>query len=393
MADIWSNWSGSATASPSALHFARSVDDVAAVVADAADRGRSVRAAGSGHSHYPLVPTDDVIVDLSALVGVGAVNGNRAWVGAGTTIAGLGPLLAGHGLALHNQGDIDRQTIAGAVATGTHGTGRSLQNLSAAVTAIRLATATGEVITVDGDHPAFVAARLNLGALGVVTEVELETLPRYRLADRVELLEYARVRHAAITEPGAVRHFEFFWFPEHDRAAAKWIDETDEPPVYPIKAEGHRVGWSHEVLPSHRPDRHVEMEYAVPIDGSLDCMDEIRALVQSRFGDLTWPIEYRTLAADDVALSTADGRDVATISLHQGIGLPAEPLFRAAEEIFARYDGRPHWGKVHYLDGDELARRHPQWSQWWAARDALDPAGVFLNAELAAWRPGGATSP
>ncbi len=386
MAEDWTNWSGSATASPSVLHFARSIDDVAALVVDAAANGRTVRAVGSAHSHYPLVPTDGIIVDLSALVGVGPVNGTRAWVRAGTTIAALGPLLAGHGLALHNQGDIDRQAIAGAVATGTHGTGLGLRNLSAAVTAVRLVTATGEVVTVDADHPAFVAARLNLGALGVVVDVELETRPRYRLADRIELLDYDAVRRAAGTEPSLARHFEFFWFPEHDRAAAKWITGTDDSATYPIGAEGHRRGWSHEVLPSHRPDRHVEMEYAVPLDGSLDCLDEIRALIQSRFGELTWPIEYRTVAADEVALSQADGRDVATISLHQGIGLPAEPLFRAAEEIFARYDGRPHWGKVHYLDGDELARRHPRWNQWWAARNAMDPDGVFLNSTLEGWR-------
>jgi L-gulonolactone oxidase len=166
----------------------------------------------------------------------------------------------------------------------------------------------------------------------------------------------------------------------------KRIDETDDPPEYPL-AEGTRCAWSYEVLPSHRPDPHTEMEYSVPAERGPQCFAEIRELVTTRFPELTWPLEYRTVAADDVWLSMAHGRPTVTISVHQDAALDDEAVFRACEEVFLRHEGRPHWGKVHYLGGDVLAERHPHWRQWWRVRDAHDPDGTFLNDALEAWRP------
>ena len=165
------------------------------------------------------------------------------------------------------------------------------------------------------------------------------------------------------------------------------IDPTDADPEYPIGDEGQRVGWSYEVLPSHRARRHTETEFAVPLGESLTCLDEVVALLGREFPDLRWPIEYRTVAADDVWLSPADGREIATISIHQGVDADDGPLFAACEEIFRRYDGRPHWGKLHGYDAAALAAAHPHWRDWWEQRDAVDPDGVFLNEVLAAWRP------
>jgi FAD/FMN-containing dehydrogenase len=184
------------------------------------------------------------------------------------------------------------------------------------------------------------------------------------------------------------RHFEFFWYPHDDRAVAKRIDETGADPVYPLADEGGRVGWSYEVLPNHRPHRHTEMEYSVPAEHGLDCLTALRAMIRKRFPGLRWPVEYRTLAADDVWLSTAYQRDTVTISVHQDIREDDEPYFRACEAIFLEFGGRPHWGKVHYLDGAALADRHPRWADWWAVRDRADPEGVFLNDFLGTLRPG-----
>ena len=387
----WVNWSGRQHCEPQQLLFTKSPEDIAAIVASASPAGRCVRVAGAGHSHYGLVPTNDVLLDLSGLSGLidVATDLSTAMVWAGTPISMLGRPFHTAGVALANQGDIDRQAIGGAVATGTHGTGRTLRNLSAAVRALTLVTTGGEIIRCSAvERPEiFGAARLGLGAFGVVTELELAVVPAYRLREAGWRTPYEELRPDIAEHAAAHRHFEFFWYPPRDLAIVKAIDETDDPPEYPLAAEGARVGWNYEVLPNHRPRLHTEMEFAVPVERSLECLDEVRELIMRKWPDLEWPVEYRTLAADDVWLSQAYERDVATISVHQGIDVSDEPLFNACEEIFHRYDGRPHWGKMHSFTPDELAEAHPRWTDWWAARDAVDPAGVFLNDRLASWRP------
>lgn len=386
----WVNWSGSARADDVDLRIVRSIDDLQSIVADAAAAGRRVRVAGAGHSHFPLVPVDDVIVDPSALCGLIDVDHERStarwW--SGTRIATMGPALHAYGLALANQGDIDRQAIAGAVATGTHGTGRRLTSLSAAVTGLTMIDAHGELVACSADArpELFRAARLGLGAFGVVTEVELEAVPAYRLAETAWQTDLATIRSEITDRIERHRHFEFFWYSARDLAVAKAIDPTDAPARYPLAPEGSRVAWNYEVLPNHRPNLHTELEYAVPLDRALDCLDELATMLRSDFADIAWPIEFRTVAADDVWMSVAHGGDVATISVHEGIDIDPEPLFRASEAVVRRYDGRPHWGKCHFLDGDELASIHPAWNDWWTVRDAVDPDGVFLNDTLAAWR-------
>jgi FAD/FMN-containing dehydrogenase len=388
----WSNWAGNQRCRPATMAFVRSVEELGAVVAAAADAGRRVRAAGAGHSHAGLVPTDDVIVDLSGLSGVIGVDGGagvaRVW--AGTPISALGRPLGDAGVALANQGDIDRQSIGGAVATGTHGTGTTLASLTASVRAMGIVGADGELCELSGTQSAerFAAARLGLGAFGVVAWLDLAVRPAYRLAEQGWTEPYADVRDRVGGLVTAHRHAEFFWYPHRDRCIVKVIDETDEPAQYPLAPEGERVGWSHEVLPNHRPDLHTEMEFAVPLEGSLDCLDEIRSLLLERFADLRWPVEYRTLAADDVWLSQAYERPSATISVHQGIDQPADELFAACESVFRSHRGRPHWGKVHEHCGDELASAHPRWNDWWHQRDLADPAGIFCNDLLDSWRPG-----
>lgn len=388
MPTSWSNWSGKLEASPSEIIRVASEQDVIDAV-----RGTHgpIRCVGAAHSHAPLVGTEGIILDMAGLSGVRSVDPNRleTRLAAGTRIHDLGEPLRAEGVALLNQGDIDRQAIAGAVATGTHGTGKLLRNLSSSVRGVRLVLATGEVVELDAatEPDLFPAAQLSLGALGVVTEVRLAVREAFRLEERMWLEDLDEVldRIDALTE--ATRHFEFFWTPGYARAACKSLSETDEEPRYPLAEEGQRLAWSYDVLANHRPLKHTEMEYSLPAEHGPTCLRQIRDLVASDFPDLAWPVEFRTLAADDVWLSSAYGRPTVTISVHQGIDAEDEPLFRACEEVFRRHDGRPHWGKVHYLDGATMSRIHERWSDWWTVRDRLDPDGRFLNEHLHHLRP------
>lgn len=378
----WRNWSGKLTAKPAGLHFVRSEADAQALAQRATAEGQRVRVAGATHSHAPLVQHDGLIVDSSGLSGVIETDPERkrAWIWAGTRIFALGRPLHDAGLALANQGDIDQQAIAGATATGTHGTGATLKNLSAAVTGMQIATAAGELIRLEGE--ALQAARLHLGAFGIVTRLQLQLVPAYRLQEQ----SWAATLDALLADTdqhiASNRHFEFFWYPRTDTAQAKTINPTDAPPQYPLAGEGERVGWNYEVLANHRPFRHTEMEYSVPAAQGPACMQAIARLLRDEFTDVQMPVEYRTLAADDVWLSTAYERDTVTISVHEDVRKDDAPYFRACEEIFLRHDGRPHWGKVHYLEGTALQACHPRWQDWWQARDDLDPQGTFLNPYL-----------
>ncbi len=388
---VWRNWSGKQSTASATLHHVRSEADAAAVIATARDAGHTVRVSGAGHSHQPLVPTDGVVVDVSGLSGVIATDtaAATAEVWAGTPIYALGRPLHDAGLALANQGDIDRQLIGGAVATGTHGTGATLGNLSSAVLGATIAVASGDVIDVDpaSDADLWQVARLHLGAVGIVTRLRLQLRPAYRLRERGSIETYDELAPELADAVLAARHFEFFWYPRSDKAAVKYIDETDDDPEYPLAEEGARVGWNYEVLPNHRTWPHTEMEYSVPLESGPACLDEIREMLRRDFPEMPWPVEYRSLAADDVWLSTAYQRPTVTISLHQDVGVDDEPMFRAAEEIFRSHEGRPHWGKVNYLDRDELTSIHPRWDDWWSARDRVDPTGVFLNDYLRSIRP------
>lgn len=385
MAD-WSNWSGRHHARVKQLHHVRSEADAVALAAEATRRGLHIRAAGTGHSHSPLIPNDDIIVDTSGLAGIQSIDHsmNRAWIGAGTKIIALGGSLHAAGLALANQGDIDQQSIAGAVGTGTHGTGIALRNLSSAVTGLRIATAAGELLTANaGQHSdLWQAARLHLGAFGIVTAVEMQLRPKYRLREHGWQAKYDEITATIDRQAAAHRHFEFFWYPKTDTAFAKTLDETDEPAIYPLAEEGQRLAWSHEVLPNHRPHKHTEMEYSVPAEHGIACFDAIRRLLLTRFTEVLWPVEYRTLAADDVWLSTAYARPTVTLSVHQTIDADETNYYRACEEIFRSFEGRPHWGKMHYLDGSAMQTIHPRWQDWWRERNLVDPSRTFLNPFL-----------
>jgi FAD/FMN-containing dehydrogenase len=387
----WNNWSGRYNYKPDQFTQVYSEDQAAALALACNEAAQTLRAVGAGHSHQDLVGNDDVIVDTLGLTGLISSDpaSNNAWVWAGSRIFSLGNALHQVGLALPNQGDIDQQSISGATATGTHGTGAKLQNLSSRVIGARIALADGSLVDCSPNENAelWQASRLHLGAFGIITRLQLALTPSYRLIEKIWQTPLNKALDTLEKHIANNRHCEFFWYPQTDNAQVKIINETSEPAQYPLGREGQRQGWSYEVLPNHRPHKHTEMEYSVPHEQGIECMTAIQKLLTDQFSDIRWPVEYRTLAEDDVWLSTAYKRPTVTISVHQGMDQPDEAYYRACEEIFLSYGGKPHWGKANYLSGQSMAQIHERWQDWWRVRDAVDPKGTFLNPYLQSIRP------
>lgn len=392
-------------------------------IVNRADPGGTIRVAGSGHSFSEVVPTDDTLLSLASFTGVTDVEeeNNRATVRAGTELHDLGETLAARGLAMRNMGDIDRQTIAGALATGTHGTGIDLGILSTQVRKLRLVTGDGRVRTLTpGDGEEFRAAQVSLGALGVVTEVTLQLDPAYDLHERTWVASVDDVLENLETLRAENRNFEFFWFPHTDRALVKTLNETDAdrtrsvpysldervenlllegvcrlstrfPSLSPRLARlfarglsgGEAVGPSHETYPTRRTVRFNETEYGVPAEDAADVVRDVREQISRNETAVLFPIEVRYTRGDDILLSTAHGRDSAFLSVHTYHRNPHQPLFDACQSIFREYDGRPHWGKMHPEDGERLRSCYPEWDVFDEVRRSFDPDRLFLNDHLA----------
>lgn len=386
MAERWSNWSGSVQCEPAEITRPGSEAEVAAVVRRAAESGREVRVAGSGHSFQPLCATGGVLVSLASLAGIESVDANsrQATIRAGTVLHDLGVALHAHGLALENLGDVDVQALGGALGTGTHGTGRALGNLSSRVVALRVVGADGGVSEWSADEgaEALRAGRVSLGALGIVVAARLALVPAYRLHERVRRGPVEPVLADLEEHVAENRHFEFFYFPRHDFAEVKTLNPTDAEPGDLPDAKGERIGWSAEILPSVREERFNEMEYAVPAAAGPACFAAARERLRSRHPDVVWPVEYRTLAADDAMLSQAHGRDSVTISIHRDGAKSFREVFADLEAVFRDHEGRPHWGKIHTRGADDLAKLYPDWERFLALRRRLDPDGRFLNPHL-----------
>jgi FAD-linked oxidoreductase len=424
-ARTWRNWSGAVEAHPSGFLQPRSVDALKAALRDATARGGTVRVVGSGHSFPPLCATDETMVSLEDLHGIESVDAGarEAVVWAGTNLRELGRLLASHGLAMENLGDINKQSLGGALGTGTHGTGMGLGILSTQAAAMTLVTAGGDEVTAsESAAPELLqAARVSLGALGVVTRVRLRLLPAYRLKltrrnlgleECLAGLDAARAKH---------RHYEFFWFPHSDRVMTKAMDLTDEPPhglgvgrwfnemlvenalfgavsqacrmrprwCAPVSrlsaklaSEGVLAGQSHALFATPRLVRFQEMEYAVPVEKGPDCLRELSEYITREQLPVHFPVEYRFVRGDDVYLSPAHGGDRAFIAVHQYRGMPLEPYFSGAEAIFRNHGGRPHWGKLHTQAAATLKQLYPRWDDFQRVREQLDPQGRFLNPYL-----------
>ena len=389
MASEWNNWSGSVRCRPTRVEKPGGEGDLAAVVRRAAAEGRVVRPVGAGHSSSRLVETDDVLVSLERFRGVEPHGGLEATVGAGTTIEDMNKGLLAAGLAMHNLGDVDMQHAAGATATGTHGTGRDQPILAAAVVGVRMVTAAGEVATFSEDqHPDVIrAARVSLGALGVLTALRLRLVPAFDLRRR-EWCSHVDDCLAHLDELVARhRNFDFYWYPRRDEVRMRtWNPPGEGPDDLPFaRCIEDTTGPSGELLPGHSgiTRKFEETEYSVPAEAGPACFRAVRDRVRERHRKwVCWRTLYRTVAADDAYLSHAHGRPTVTISLHQNASLPYREYFADLEPILRAHGGRPHWGKKFNLTGAELRPLYPMWDRFQDVRRRLDPGGRFLSPYL-----------
>jgi FAD/FMN-containing dehydrogenase len=392
----WRNWSGSVECAPAQIAMPTTEAEIAALVATQPQGG--VRVAGTGHSFTPLCATDGTLISLDGMQGLieaDAASGTATFR-AGTKISQMGAPLLAAGLAMANMGDIDTQALAGAVGTGTHGTGQTLGSISTQVVGMRLVLATGDLLDCSPEHePAiFNAARVSVGTFGILTRITLRVLPAYRLHERTWPASFEECMAQLPTLIAENRHFEFFWSPGEDMCAMKTLNPTaaealeEERPVPAAPGRmarylsPERIDWSYRIFPSVRAIKFVEMEFSVPAAHGPDCFSEIRQMMRTRHPDVLWPIEYRTLHSDDIPLSTASGRETVTISIHQAAELPYRDFFADAEAIFRNHHGRPHWGKMHTHTARELRDLYPRWDAFLALRAQVDPDGRFLNTYL-----------
>ena len=436
-AAAWHNWAGNVTASPTRVVSPGSAAEVTAEISRAAGDGMTVRMTGTGHSFTPAAVTDDVQLRPDRLTGIRSVDSaaRTITVEAGCPLRLLNAALLARGLSLANMGDIQVQTVAGATQTGTHGTGRDVGGMSAQIAGLELALADGSVVTCSADSPGggltfpdgttpnlFDAARVGLGALGVVTAITFRVVPAFLLEAREEPMTWSAVMSHLDEFTSDNEHFEFYWFPHSEGCLTKRNNRTDGaarplprwryllddellsnsvfgltcqlgravPAAIPVinsaaaKALGTRTytDAAYKVFTSPRRVRFKEEEYAIPRAALSDVLAEVRALFRRRDWRISFPIEVRVSPSDDVWLSTAYGRDSAYIAIHVFHSAPHEQYFADVEAVMTSVGGRPHWGKMHTRDADYLAGAYPRLSEFLAVRDLVDPDRRFTNGYL-----------
>ncbi|HEU5473166.1 MAG TPA: D-arabinono-1,4-lactone oxidase [Actinophytocola sp.] len=425
MSTAWRNWAGTESAVARDVVRPRDVTEISKAVTGAAEAGHTIRARGSGHSFTAVGAAHGVALDLSGWTGIVSadVGTREVTVRSGTTLRALNASLDRLGLAMINLGDIDAQTISGAISTGTHGTGATFGGLATQVIGLELVLADGSVVTCSAtERPElFAAARVGLGALGVISTVTLRTEPSYVLAaeERPEPLD--SVLDALERHWEANDHFEFYWFPYGRNALTKRNNRlmagATAKPLGPVRRfyeyeviENYALGTacklgrripalvrpfgrlsssvlsartysdvSHRVFVTSRRVHFVESEYAIPRESLRDVINELRPAIAALADPVMFPIEVRVAAADDIWLSTAYGRDTAYIAVHQYVGMPFRAYFDVFESIVGAVGGRPHWGKMHSLDAATLRSRYPKFDDFARVRAEVDRDGRFAN--------------
>lgn len=424
----WTNWAGTASANPQRVHTPRDRSEIAETVAHVAVEGRRVRTRGSGHSFTPIATTGSDAIDLRQFSGIASadIDTGLVTVRAGTTVRTLNAELDNLGLAMTNLGDIDSQTIAGAISTGTHGTGARHTGLAGQIQALELVLADGSVLTCSADrHPElFAAARVGLGALGVITHVTLRCEPSFVLSATERPVPLPEVLDNFGDLADSNDHFEFYWFPYGRDALVKRNNRlpagTEPRPLSPARrfldyelTENMAFGAlcrlgraaprfvrplgrvsssllsareysdrSHRVFVSRRGVRFVESEFAVPRESVHDVLAELLTLVGTLPSPVAFPVEVRVAARDDIWLSTAYQRETAYVAIHQFVGMPYREYFAGFATIADAVGGRPHWGKLHHLDAAALRERYPRFDDFLRIRAEVDPNGVFGNEHL-----------
>jgi L-gulonolactone oxidase len=422
----WSNWAGNQVCAPVAVRQPTSEAELVGIVVEAAAKGQRVKCVGAGHSFTAIACTDGVMVDLSRYGRVLAhdVEARTVTVEAGITLSDLCDELDRRGLALENMGDIAYQSIAGATATATHGTGWHFGNISSRIVGMRLIASDGSIVVATPDeHPDVLhAARVGVGALGIVSTVTLQAVPAFRLHAIEAPLPVDEILSDFDGYMSSADHVEFYWVPHTKWALTKRNRRTDEP----AKPRGRmtelindelltnvafgtlcRVGrWRPNLIPrlakvlpsasstteytdrsdkvftSPRRVHFYEMEYAVPRGAIPEALNRVRQLVDEIGMQISFPVEVRVVAPDDIPLSTAHGRATGYIAVHVYRGTPYDAYFQGVERIMDSYGGRPHWGKMHFQRAETLAERYPEWDAFQAVRRRMDPDGRFTNPYL-----------
>ncbi|MEP7019979.1 MAG: D-arabinono-1,4-lactone oxidase [Pseudonocardiales bacterium] len=429
MTTTWTNWAGTVTAHPAAVAEPATVAELQVTVGAAATKGQRVKPIGAGHSFTAIGQTDGVQLRLDQLAGVLRADRETGLVTvlAGTRLHDLNRALWHLGLSMSNLGDIDVQTISGAISTGTHGTGAKLGGLATQVRALQLVPADGSLLHCDAtENPdVFAAACVGLGALGVIATVTLQCEPAFALAAAEAPADLDDVLADLDANVDLNDHFEFFWFPHTRRTLTKrnnrvlpgtelrpikplrrYLDDeflantvfdavnkltTRRPALIPrVNAVTARalsardyIDRSYRVFASPRRVKFREMEYAVPRASVAQVLAEIEDHLARSGEQIAFPVEVRFAAADDVWLSTATGRETGYIAVHQYARREHDTYFRAVEEIAVDVGGRPHWGKLHYRDAASLRTAYPRFDDFVTLRDKLDPERVFGNDYLA----------
>lgn len=414
------NWGGTASCSPSAIEHVSTEEQLVEIVRSS-DR---VKVAGTGHSFTDIACTDGRMLRLDGYDKVLDVDAKTrtVTVQAGITILALAERLAEHGLAMSSLGDIGYQTISGAISTATHGTGLRYGNIASQVTALRLVAGNGELIDCStGREPAVLrAAQVGLGALGAISTVTIQCEDAFTLHSVEEPMRLKHVLSSMDDLAEENEHFEFFWFPHTDRCltkrnnriagpakpkspARRWFDDRFLSNILfglVCKTGRARERWipplarvvgaalsrteysdrSERVFMSPRLVRFAEMEYAVPREAARDAVEGVRRIIDGGGYKVSFPVEVRFVAADDIDLSPSYGRETCYIAVHMFQNMAYEPFFRDVEELMNGFAGRPHWGKLHFQTADVLRERYPRWNDFADVRKRCDPAGVFRNS-------------
>ncbi|MFG2485216.1 D-arabinono-1,4-lactone oxidase [Streptomyces virginiae] len=422
----WHNWAGNITATPARTVTPASVGELQETVRRAAEDGLRVKAVGTGHSFTAAAATDGVLVRPQAMTGIRSIDraAGTVTVAAGTVMKDMNQALAAAGLSLTKMGDIMEQTVSGATSTGTHGTGRDSASIAAQIRGLELVTADGRLLTCsEKENPeVFAAARLGIGALGIVTAITFAVEPIFFLTAREEPMGFDRVTAEFEEHFAENEHFEFYWFPHTGNCNTKRNNRSQGPAAPPgpvsawiedellsnglfqaVNSLGRAVPATipsiarvasralsartytdipYKVFTSPRRVRFVEMEYALPRGQVVEALRELRAMVDRSGLRISFPVEVRTAPADDITLSTASERETAYIAVHMYKSTPYHAYFTAAEAIFTAHGGRPHWGKVHTRDAGYFAEAYPRFGEFLALRDRLDPDRVFGNDYL-----------
>ena len=421
----WKNWAGNQHCTPERIERPATEQGLVRIVKQAAAAGQRVKVVGSGHSFTGIALTDGRLIKLDDYGRVLSIDREKqtATVQAGITIARLSQQLDKQGLALENLGDINYQSISGAISTATHGTGRALGGIATRVTALRLITGDGSIVdcSADKEPDIFSAARVGLGALGIISTVTLRCVKAFNLR-AVEMPERVdQVLERLDENIEGNDHFEFFWVPNTGWALTKRNQRTSAPlatrglwkefrddilvsnfafealcrigrlrpslipsvsRALPQTGRTEYVDKSYRVFSSPRMVRFYEMEYGIPAEAAIEAFNRVRAFLKQSGLVPIFPVEVRFTKGDDIPLSTASGRDSCYIAIHVFEGMQYQQYFEAVEDIMNDYGGRPHWGKLHFQRAETLAPRYPQWDEFQTVRARLDPEGRFTNPYL-----------